>query len=472
MDEQYSWKRTEEIEIDLADLLKQLALQWKRILLCALACALTAGGYGYIKNRNSAGVMEAAEDAELTEEELDSVMSAVELHGDIRMQEEYMESSVLMNADPYHRHRIYMLYSIDGAKRQDIQKITESYLNFIANGGAADALQKSGGDWDMDKSCLAEMITAYQKNYDSQYREIIEGAKAEDVLTESLFYAEVTGLDESQAGQLAKDMKQVLKKQYSKIREQTGSHRLTLLSTEHSIFADSSLLAQQRDRKAQLASNMANLKTITDAFSDKQLAVYQKEADIEDEKLAQENSGSDDEVLEKNRNEEGSGFLVKYLVLGLAGGIFIYCGIYACWYLFRDTVKSEEEMKNLYTFPFYGNIPFEKQADERLVNRIRLSCKRQGIAKLCLASDFSFDTLEKDSLETMAGQLEGFGIHTVIAENAGRNAALWDTMTETGNVLMVCRIGKTTHRMIDDAVRFYRENGISVAGAAAFSWRS
>ena len=50
MDEQYSWKRTEEIEINLADLLKQLGMQWKQILLCALAAALLAGGYSYIKN--------------------------------------------------------------------------------------------------------------------------------------------------------------------------------------------------------------------------------------------------------------------------------------------------------------------------------------------------------------------------------------------------------------------------------------
>ena len=68
----------------------------------------------------------------------------------------------------------------------------------------------------------------------------------------------------------------------------------------------------------------------------------------------------------------------------------------------------------------------------------------------------------------MAQRLDGYGIHTMIAENAGGSDALWDTMMETGNVLIVCRIGTTTHRMIDDAVRFYLENGISVMGAVMF----
>ena len=165
---------------------------------------------------------------------------------------------------------------------------------------------------------------------------------------------------------------------------------------------------------------------------------------------------------------DASAALAKYIIFGLAGGIFVYCGIFGCRYLFRDTVKSEEEMKNLYTFPFYGSVPFEKQTDGRLVNRIRLACQKQGITKLCAAADFSFYTWEKEGMESIARQLENSGIHTVIADDAGSNTGLWDTMAETGNVLLVCRIGTTTHRMIDDAMRFYRENGISVTGAVAF----
>ncbi len=475
MNDLYSWKRTQDMEIDLTDLLRRLGMQWKQLFICALAFTMLAGGYGYLKERNRSGVMETAEDAQLSEEELENVMSAVELHRDIRMQEEYLENSVLMKADPYHKHRVSMLYSIDGAKRQDIQKITESYLNFIINGGAAGALQKSGiGDWDMDKSYLAELVTAYQKSYDSLYQKVIDTAEDTAGQAESLFYAEVTGLDQNQAGQLASDMQQVLKKQYTNVKAQAGSHRLTLLSTEHNILADSNLLAQQRDKRAQLKSNTANLKAAADAFNDKQLAVYQKEAglDIEKEMIEkEENTENHDSSKEDAQSLEGGGnagtaaVSAKYPVLGFLGGMFVYCGIYVCWYLFQDTVKSVKEMKNLYAFPVYGCIPLGKQGNDQLVNRIRLACKKQGITKICAASDFSFTAEEKDGMEVMAGQLERFGIHTVIAEDADRDTALWDTMAEAGNVLLVCRIGTTTHQMIDDVMRFYTENGISVSGA-------
>ena len=70
MNVQDSWKRTDEIEIDLADLLKKLAMRWKQMLLCAVAAALFAGGYGCLKNNNGVKIQNAqeAEDIAMTEE--------------------------------------------------------------------------------------------------------------------------------------------------------------------------------------------------------------------------------------------------------------------------------------------------------------------------------------------------------------------------------------------------------------------
>lgn len=50
MESNYSWKRTEDIEIDLIDLLRRLCRQWKQILVCAVAFAVLAGGYSYARS--------------------------------------------------------------------------------------------------------------------------------------------------------------------------------------------------------------------------------------------------------------------------------------------------------------------------------------------------------------------------------------------------------------------------------------
>ena len=68
----------------------------------------------------------------------------------------------------------------------------------------------------------------------------------------------------------------------------------------------------------------------------------------------------------------------------------------------------------------------------------------------------------------MAGKLKDWGIDLTVAENVSADTAVWDELTEAGNVLLVCRMGRTTHQMIDRAMEFYLLNGIDVAGAAVF----
>ena len=484
MDGQYSWKRTEEIQIDLADLLRQLCMQWKQILLCALAAAMLIGGYGYVKNKSTAQVqnVDAAQDIELTPEEEQSVQAAVQLYEEVTGLEQYLENSLLMRIDPYHKQKAYMLYSIEQADRRNVQKITESYLSFVLNGGAADALHKYSKKWDMDKSYLTEIMTAYQKVYSFPYQITVDDALEHNVQTESVFYVELAGLDEMMAESLADDMKAVLKEHSEKVKKQAGSHRLRLIAAESTAVIDSSLQAQQHDKRTQLTANYTNLKSMTDTFSDKQLALYRSESESADDNAEEQTEA---EKLEESPVEKKVLFHVKYMILGFMGGIVLYSCVFSLIYLFRDTLKNVKELKDYYTFPFYGVIALNKNSRRKsarlksaasdtqedcsqVLSRIKLTCKKQGIVKFCMASDFTFHAREKECIESMTKQLEDFGIHTSVVENAGRGADLWDTLIEMENILMVYRMGETTHRMIDDAMRFYKENDISVMGAVAF----
>lgn len=489
MNDRKDWKRTDETEIDLPVILHMLCKQWKQVLACALVSAVLAGGYGYIKHTGSVRPLDGSEmeDIELTETELQSIQSAVELAAEMKGLREYVDGSVLMQIDPYHKYKICMLYSIEGAKRQDIHKITESYFNFISNGGAAAALKESGGRWNMDERYLAEIMQVYQGSVRYSYQMTADTDDSSS-MAEPVFYTEVTGTDKKMAEKMAADLQNILTEYHKKVKKRVGSHTLKMLSAEMKIQADSSLQAQQRERRAQLKADTDSLKAMTDAFSDKQMAVYKKEAELEEERSESNGKDKTDPAAgqEDTESYERPGIIMKYILCGLAGGIFVYCGIYACWYLFRDTVKSEEEMKDFYLFPYYGGIALGKeeaakgrkqhamqkdsgQSGVQLLNRIRLACKKQGIVKLCAVSAHSLNVQEKECLQQMAEQLQAWGIQTLIAENASGDTALWDTLAETGNVLLVCRIGTTTHRMIDDEMSFYQENGIAVIGAMAFA---
>lgn len=476
MDRQYSWKKTEEIEIDIADLLHSLCRQWRCLIVCAIVSALVLGGYGYLKNRAAmSAASDEQEESELTEMEEQRIKDALQLKNEIEKMEEYMESSVLMQLDPYHKNRIVMLYRIDYARYQDLAAAAECYVNFLVNGGAADALRKSGAAWNIDKSCLAELISAYQKSYSFPFQialDEMEDSRMQNVL----FYVEVTGKNADTAKKLAKDIQKVIKKYSSSVQKNVGSHSLTLVSSEHSVTADNSLQVQQHDKKANLTSNRTNLKTVTDSFNEKQMKVYREAADIEKDTEKKEELAS--AASDENRN-----IIIRYVLLGTAGGIFVYVCIFSCGYIFSDTLKSIREIKRLYSFPFYGEMMLQKQFRGNdgimscrqnmqdsflLLNRVRLACKKRDITKLCAVSDYLLSEQEKERLEGIASQLKGWNIDMETIENAISDSSAWDRMKESGNILLVLRTRITTHRMVDDALDFYSENDLNVIGAAAF----
>lgn len=463
MDTGYSWKRTQEAETDLKDLLCRLLRQWKQIAVCAVISAAVLGGYGRMQEKTQADTAPASSEEEagtvLTQAEEQGVSDALQLENEIRNLEEYMEQSVLMQTDPYHKARCVMLYRIDRAAWKELAAVAESYVNFTANGGAADALIQSGS-WKMDKSCLAELVSAYQKTYSSPYQIAAEEAAAGGLLSETLFYVETTGRDAKTAKKMADDIHAALRKYSAQVKKNAGSHRLKLVSSVESITADSGLLAQQREKKALLSSDREKLKALLNSFSSKQKAAYFNKADsvLNEEKL---------EAVPAAAARES----IKYVVLGFGMGIFIYCGLYVCFYLFRDTVKSTEEIKRTYTFPVFGGITSLNSCERekvQILNRIRLLCKKQGIRKLYAVSDFSFCEKEAQCIKSIAEQLSGWGIETVIGENGDSNTALWDDMTEAGYVLLIWRLGTTTHRMADEELAFYTENDITAVGVVTF----
>ena len=485
MEKEYFWKRTEETEADAADILYRLFEQWRQIAVCAVAAAVILGGFGWIKSQgdDKGYALDTSQEIILTEEEERAVADAVRLEQETRDLEIYLDRSVLMQMDAYHKSRNIMLYCIDHVQIQELQAVTESYLNFVLNGGAADKLMELDSAEKTDKSCLAELITAYQKTYSSPYQ-VIAGEYAEGNLdAQSIFYVETAGKNSSDAEKRALELQKVIEKYSIEVQKNTGSHRLRLLNSMNSVTCDSSLQSQQRDKKALLTSNKTNLKLMTDAFNEKQSAVYKKtvyEEQEDEQEHTEEFTAGETSKSEKLKNS------VKYAVFGFAGGIFAYGAVYLCWYILSDAVKSAGELKRRYCFPVYegstesdgkkqnqgllkavGQDAFS-QTQVQVMNRIRLTCLNQGITKLCAVSDFSLEECERAWLERVGRGLEEQNICMETAENVNADTEVWKRLIKTGNVLMVYRTGTTTHREIDDAMTFYTENSIAVAGAVVF----
>ncbi len=465
-----SWKKTEEVQVDLSDLLRSFAVRWKQAAACTLVCAALFGGYGWIRQKNAVQQPVSIKDTKMTTEETKTVEDTVQLAEETEELEDYMQHSILMKVNPYRRNRTTMLFSIDGATNRTLPAIVESYLAFLTSKGITDALQREDvKTWKMDNRYVAELIAAWQKSDSTFPYQVLMEDDASAAPEQTLFYVETTGTDAKMAAKLAKDIQSSLEGYSSVVKKACGEHKLSLVSSQDSVKIDSGLLAQRDEKKQQLKAKQDSLKAASDALSTEQKAVFNNEFDREETEETEE------------RVSLGNRIPMKYIAFGIAGGIGIYGAWFALSYLLRDTVKSAAQLQAQYRFPLYGSISATakkggrqggqsryEQEKEILLNRIRLSCRKQGIHRLCLAADFEPDDQEQACLQELCGQLEQWGISAAAAWKIGKNAAQWDALSEVGNVLLVCKRGVTTHREIDEQMEFYQENGIRVTGAALF----
>lgn len=462
------YKRAEDIEIDLLDFMRSFCLKWKQIAVCALAGALFLGGYAYFRISND-GVPEELmqEEAELTEEEQQEIAEAVQLKKDVDGMEAYAENSVLMQIDASQKDRVLLLYCIETAGLQKLQRITESYVSYLTYGKAADDIQKANENFkDIKSAYLTELISSWQVSA-SQNQMIIDDAA--DAEGEKILYVEVTGKDAQMADRLAQNLQKALAEYSASVRKTCGSHKLTLLGSMHNVRFDSALLTQQREKRELLKTGRTNLKTMTESMNRNQQLVYEKETGIEKQDDSQKAA------------DMPSGFSVKYMVFGFCGGILAYGCFFLCMYLLRGAVRSENEFKTYYSFPLYGKILLKKASYghknkyeyrlEQTLGRVRIACKKQGIQKLCLTTEFSAGVKETELMERISKQLQEWGIQTVIGKNPGSDISQWEILEKAGTVLLACHIGVTTYSMINSAVEFYLENDINVMGAVLLDGR-
>lgn len=465
MDGKRSWKKTEETEIDLMDLLYQLCTKWKQIVAFAFVFMVLAGAAGYVRIQKNVGKSDDVmqEETSMTPEEQQTVNDAVHLAEETARLEEYVENSILMQVDPMEKNRVMLLYSVEGTSGRPVTKIVESYLNYLSNGGVAQALKKAGSkSFRVDSRYLTETITAWQKTDNTFILTSGPGRELSGDAGQTVLYIETIGTNETMAKQLAEGIRKALQ-EHSKVISQTcGKHTLTLLESVAGVVIDSSLFTQQHDKRELLKTYRTNLNAAKESMNTVQKAVFEKTA------------GKQADTEKSMGMETASGrFPVKYLLIGCAAGVFIYCLCFTARYLVLDTVKSTAEFRSYYHLPLYGTISMKQKkksrhvdGQEQILSRIRLACRKHGIQKLCLAADFMPSQPERLCLEQMAQQLQEQGIASVTLEDIGKNADVWDIAADMGTVLIVCRIGSSTHQMIDREMEVYLENGITVLGAA------
>ena len=449
--------------IDVKDLFAELIRKLWLIVLCAVLSAVILGGYAYVQNKQSAQTAEKIENI-LGEEELEAADLYVEKVVQFLNMEDYMETSIITNCDPYNVYQTQIQYVISGdVDTSEVATIRTCYENYVADGHLSNA--------------IAEMNDAYAGKV---LLDAITIDSATFVQSDSLKLVSVqlTAIDEAQTEELVAYVKELLEDYSVVVSKEIGEHKLVFLNQATITDLDYEFVKLRGNLTSLYEFLEEELGTYATALSSEQMryAVEVLKASVDEETLA-------DLGIEVGSESGKTTSVKKFVVLGAGVGFAGAVVLIIALYFFTSHLKSEKEIEHLYGIKHYGNCPvyksnvFDRLADKlfykdksydvamakaSLVKALLAMCKEEQIKELGIVGDV--DAVVAGELEDVCKNMKTEGVEITLLRTVSE-----ENPTLPGNVIIVELVKKTMMNEIAKVIKECNEKEIALRGYITFS---
>lgn len=459
-----------EREINLKELLWSILFEWRQIICFGIIFAIFFSGIKFLQDIGEYRTVQniGTEDVEyvFTEEEEKQILAAKELAEQIDGYQKYLESSTLLQMDPYKEPVIRLQYRIDSDyiinytkdnKRDYTDDVMNAYYQYLTGGALSAEVIKT-----------AELGIS-PENF-SELRIVLIN---ETSLTVAIMYPEEDKLDV-----IAETVKTLLNQKETEFQE-IGSHELYLVEESKNMVVD----AELKEKKTTILNNISNLRTqlisVKASLTEEQLKALNK----------QEEQGA--------KPEEKSQILVakpglrkNYLFLGAFVGVFLVCIWISCKVLFTAKLQSAEEIRTFYNSRLLGEIsvqPSKKRflsgIDNKLLaikNRrkkklsieqqikvisanVVLSCKQRGIDRIYITGS-EYENIDSAILDMLKKELSTQEVQISEGGNIFYDAESLKQGTEIGNMLFVEQKGQSIYDEISNELNLAKEQNNNILG--------
>lgn len=350
----------DEINIDLADAFLKLFLKWRQILAVMLVFGIVFNGLGYVKKVNDT---KGQEDALLTQEnkaEDKQVLHAVNVYqkyqNNYESREKYLEQSIKMQIDPNRVPKVSVQYFIDNhyevvypvmSKKNTTKDIINSFIHRLYDKTIYEQISEAAG---------------LQKE-DSYIKELIEVIYIEpDFMT-----INVIGRNQEEASAIAEVLCSSIDGIASDLKEIYGDFSITQTSYQYSENSNQDLLTEKQNQISTLESINNSCSSLVSKLTEEQKKDF--------DRLIEMNQGDTKESeLEADVPKEETGVSVsilqlKYLILGLIAGLFLYCAVFLLYYIFGGKIRVEEDMKKTFHVSVIGSV-YSPDRKKKIMNAV------------------------------------------------------------------------------------------------------
>lgn len=329
-----------EREIDLKDLMFAILHKWRIILVSAVLMALVLGGYKAASVYRAVYDEEAISDAQNKYERerklYDQKVAAYErditkLTEDIEKQEEYLESSILMNISPYDiwEAKIDFFVKTDYKIMPDMTyqntdytaTVLQTYQSVLTDAVFMETVAKSSNT---EARYLRELISVDVGRSDSGYNNLLR--------------IQIRHGEEAKAQELMDEVIREVSRSGSRIRASIGDHTITEVNKSLGSVVDLTLADRQRNERDQLTA-------LKDSLTEKQI---QQQEDLEAQ-------GEPELVTPSFGDVAKAG--IKYGIVGGVLGIFVVIFFFCIRYIMSDRLSSAKEMRYRFPIKVLGTLP-------------------------------------------------------------------------------------------------------------------
>lgn len=331
-----------EQEIDLKDLMFAVLHKWKPVIAVAVIFALLLGGAkGFLTYRGQSSpeaveTQREAYEVALQQYEIDKESYERQLENltaDIESQQDYLESSILMNMSPYDVNEakadlfIRTDYEImPGMVYQNVDytdTIIRAYQSVITSSAFLEEIAKAE---DMKAQYLQELVQVERGST------VVAGSDISDMT--NLLTISVTHTERKQAEAILDDILDRMDKLQKQVEESIGAHAVTVVNQSSGSVVDLDLATKQDDESKRLD-------TLRTTLTDKQKAM---------------NALVKPAAAPSVANAAGRS-AIKYGVLGGVLGGFMMVFFICVIFLMSDKLYSPKELRNRYRLKILGTLP-------------------------------------------------------------------------------------------------------------------
>ncbi len=457
-----------ERKIYIKNLLLDICIGWKLLLILACCGAIICGALSYVKNTAKDDRL-AYSRSFFTDMQLYNIERAVANYQMLTYYRHYNDKSVLVKQDFLGRERYNLQYFVSS---QDLEtdyadSLVSIYREYITNGSMAkdiiDELKLDIKQWQLNELIIYNQQAQNNVNFDDSSTVITSNDQ-----TVSFEFILSDGLE---AESVRKAISTVLDKKCESLQT-ISSHKLVKVNESFGVYDDFELTEKLFEHAHELANfEKYYYETTTGLSNDEKeyiCQILEKEYDYDEQDL---------ELARKLlgvKEESGRSLDVKSIVLGFLAGLFLGTLIIVIKILSSDKLYVADDMSSVYDLEVLGVVSGDRKKDaisryfyakkhkiknrtkvvDRIATRIADECKIKNSDSVCFYSTCGDSAV----ISLICEKLKTLGIEAIYTDDL-------KVIAESKELVITECVGRSNYDDMASAVTLYRKNSIDIIGS-------